>query len=289
GKIASILYLFYIFHITCGQVRDIGDFFTTEILVETPLQIIMIIFALTCLIGVRLGLEVICRSAVIFFPWIVMLLFILFLFLIPQIKMEYIQPIFGEGLKPILKGSYVNWGNPLQLGILLMVMPYVTNKTEMKKSFYKGFLIGAVFITILITLSILVLGANMTARQSYPSYMLGKKIVIGTFIQRVEILVAITWMLTLYFKATICYYALSLGLAQVLGLKSYKILTFPLAFLIIPFSIFMNPNIVSFHQFILIALTPYSLTICVFLPLLLLVIGKVKKHLASKATKQPVN
>ncbi|MCQ6282309.1 endospore germination permease [Bacillus sp. EB600] len=249
----------------------------------------MIIFAFTCLVGVWLGLEVNCRSAVIFFPWIVMLLFILFLFLIPQIEMEYIQPIFGEGLKPILKGSYVNWGNPLQLGILLMVMPYVTNKTEMKKSFYKGFLIGAVFITILFTLSILVLGANMTARQSYPSYMLGKKIVIGTFIQRVEVLVAIIWMLTLYFKATICYYALSLGLAQVLGLKSYKILTFPLAFLIIPFSIFMNPNIVSFHQFILIALTPYSLTICVFLPLLLLVIGKVKKHLASKATKQPVN
>ena len=58
--------------IACGQVRDIGDFLTTEILVETPIQMIMIIFTLTSLIGVRLGLEVICRSAVIFFLGLIM-------------------------------------------------------------------------------------------------------------------------------------------------------------------------------------------------------------------------
>src|SRR5213595_2042998 len=70
GKLASLPFLFYVFLITSGQVRDIGDFFTTEILVDTPLQMIMIIFVLTSLVGVRLGLEVISRSTVIFFPWV---------------------------------------------------------------------------------------------------------------------------------------------------------------------------------------------------------------------------
>jgi spore germination protein KB len=140
-----------------------------------------------------------------------------------------------------------------------------------------------------IAMCILVLGADLTARQSYPSYMLGKKIKIGDFLQRVEVLVAIIWMLTIYFKLTICYYGLSLGLAQLFGLKSYKILTFPLAFLIIPFSIFISPNIVSIDQYVTKALTPFSFTICFILPLLLLVIGKVKKQLASKTTKQPFN
>ena len=140
-----------------------------------------------------------------------------------------------------------------------------------------------------ITLSILVLGADLTARQTYPSYMLGKKIKIGTFLQRIEVIVAIIWMLTIYFKLTICYYGLSVGLAQLFGLKNYKILTFPLAFLIIPFAIFMSPNIVSINQFITKTLTPYSFTICFILPLLLLMIGKVKKRSASKATKQPLN
>ncbi|MCQ6280813.1 endospore germination permease [Bacillus sp. EB600] len=290
GKILTLPYLFYVFLIACGQLRDIGDFFTTEILVDTPIQMIMIIFALTSLIGVRLGLEVICRSAVIFFPWIIILIVLLCLLIIPHIKLENIQPVFGEGLKPIIKNVYINWGQTLQMGIFLMIMPYVTKKEEMKKSFYKGFLIGGIVMTTVITLSILVLGASMTARQTYPTYMLAKKISIGTFLQRIEVIVAIIWMLTVYFKLTICYYALSLGLAQLFGLKSYKLLTFPLAFLIIPFAIFMSSNIVSRNQYITKALPPFSFTICFMLSLLLLVIGKIKlKRSASKATKQPLN
>jgi spore germination protein KB len=276
GKITSLFFLFYVYLITCGQVRDMGDFFTTEVLVETPLQMIMIIFVLVSLMGVRLGLEVICRSALIFFPWIVMLFSLLFFFLLPQIKMDNIRPILGDGLKPIILASYGNWGNPLQLGILLMIMPYVTGNAEKKRAFYQGFFIGAVTIIILVTLSILVLGYYVTSRQIYPSFMLGKKIKIGTFLQRVEVIVGTIWMLTLYFKMTICYYGLSLGLAQVLGLKSYKILTFPLAFLIITFAIFMEPNIVALNQFISKVLTPYSLTVCFIFPLILIVIAKLR-------------
>lgn len=289
GKIAALLYLFYVYHNGSGSLRQIGDFFTTQILVETPIQMIMIMLLITSLIGVRLGLEVICRTAVIFFPWMVLLLFILFLFLIPQIKLENIQPILGEGMKPIIKGSYTNLGLPyLQLTAFLMITPYVTEKAKMKKAFYRGTLIGGIVLTILIIFTILVLGSDITSRQSYSTYILGRKIEIGGFLERIEAIVAIIWVLTIYFKVTICYYVVTLGLAQVLGLKNYQILVFPLAFLIITFSIFMHPDIVHVSNYIAKTLTPYSLTICFFLPLLLLVVGKIRKRSASKATKLPV-
>ncbi|MCQ6276100.1 endospore germination permease [Bacillus sp. V3B] len=286
GKIASLLYLFYIYHLILGGLRGIGDFFTTQILVDTPIQIIMILFLITILIGVRLGLEVICRSAVIFLPWIVLLLFLLFLFLIPQLKIENIQPIFGEGIKPMMKGSYNHLGLPyLQLAIFLMITPYVTGKAELKKYFYKGTLIGGLVLFFVVMFSISVLGADITARQTYPSYVLGKKISIGNFLERIEVVVAIIWILTIYFKLVISYYGLTLGLAQVLGLKDYKVLVFPLAFLTITASIFSFPDIVYFQDYIAKTLTPYSLTICFFLPLLLLIVGKIrKKHSASKAS-----
>ena len=182
GKIAALLYLFYFFILSSGMVREIGDFFTTEILVDTPIQMVMIMFLLTSLIGVRLGLEVICRTALIFFPWIVMMLLMLFLFLIPEIKLENIQPIFGEGMKPIIKGSYHILGLPyLELAILLMVTPYVTEKAAMKKAFYRGMVIGGIVLLITVTFCILVLGSDTTARRTYPSYTLGRKISIGIF------------------------------------------------------------------------------------------------------------
>lgn len=142
---------------------------------------IIIIFVITSLIGVRLGLEVICRSAVIFFPWIIALLFLLFFFLIPEVKLENIQPIYGEGIKPIIKASYGSLGNPLQLALFLMIIPYVTDKTEMKKAFYKGQLIGGTSIIIITIFSILVLGFGITAIQLYPTFTLAKKISIGNF------------------------------------------------------------------------------------------------------------
>ena len=282
GKIMSLPYLFYFYYLSASMIRDIGNFFVTEILVDTPIQIIMIVFLLVSLMAVQLGLEVISRTALIFFPWIVALFFILFLILIPEIKLENIQPIL-EGLKPIIKGSYHILGLPyLELLIFLMITPYVTEKVNMNKAFYRGTLIGGIVLTIVIILSILVLGADISARQSYTTYILGKKIKIGRFLERIEAIIAIIWIFTAFFKATICYYGFSLGLAQVLGLKSYKILLFPLAFLIITFSIFSHPDIVHFNIFTAKTWTPYSLTICFFLPLLLLVVGKMrKKHSAS--------
>jgi spore germination protein KB len=282
GKLASVLYLFYIFQIIAGGYRGIGDFFTTQVMVETPSQVIMILFLLTGIIGVRLGLEVICRTAVIFLPWILLLLFLLFIFLIPLIKLENLQPIFGDGIKPIIYGSYSQLGLPyLQLHILLMVTPFVTEKAEVKKAFYLGTVIGGIILSIFVLFCILVLGADFTSRQAYPTYVLGKKISIGNFLERVEVIVAIIWIFTIYFKVTICYYGLTLGLAQLFGLKDYKILIFPSAFLILPFSIFMTPNVVHLNNYIAKTLTPFSLTICFFLPLLLLIIGKIRMKRAS--------
>lgn len=90
---------------------------------------------------------------------------------------------------------------------------------------------------------------------------------------------AFIWIFTEYFKLTICFYGLTLGLVQLLGLQNYKILLFPLAFLILTFTIFSHPDIVHYQNFMSIAWTPFSLTICFFMPLLLLMVGKIRKKL----------
>lgn len=287
GKVSALLFLFYILYLSSALLYEIGSFSTTQILVGTPIEMIMILFLLTCIIGVRLGLEVISRTALIFFPWIVFMLFMLFLLLIPEIKLEHIQPIFEEGMKPIIKGSYHTLALPyVQLIFFLMIMPYVNEKDEMKKNFYRGTLLGGFVLFLTIIFSILVLGIDITAIQNHPSYRLGKRMSLGGFLERIEVTVAFIWILSVYFKLTICYYGLSLGLAQVLGLKNHKLLHFPLAILIFAFSIITHPNTVHSQNFTVKAWTPFSLTICFLLPVLLLVIGILKKkHSDSKAAK----
>lgn len=212
GTITSLIFLFYFFYLSAALLREIGDFMTTQVLIETPIEMIMILFFFTCVLGVRMGLEVISRSALIFFPWIVGLLFMLILFLIPESKFIQLQPILGDGLKPIFNGSYHYLGLPyLELIIFLMLTPFVNDNAKMKKAFYSGTIIGGLILSILIFFCILVLGPDFTERNVYPTYILGKKISIGDVFERIEIIVAIIWFFTMYFKLTICLYGLTLG------------------------------------------------------------------------------
>src|SRR5213076_607651 len=109
--------------------------------------------------------------------------------------LENIQPMFAEGLKPIIMGSYHILEVPyLELAILLMITPYVTEKEAMKKAYYRGMVFGGIILFMTVAFNILVLGAETTAKQAYPSYLLGRKISIGSFIQRIEVIVAFIWV-----------------------------------------------------------------------------------------------
>ncbi|MFD0824836.1 GerAB/ArcD/ProY family transporter [Neobacillus sp. M.A.Huq-85] len=117
------------------------------------------------------------------------------------------------------------------------------------------------------------------ARLTYPSYVLGKRISIGNFLERIEVIVAVIWIISIYFKLSICYYGLSLGLAQIMKLNDYRILLFPLAFLLIPYAILSEPSTVHYQTYNAAAWTPFSLTICFVLPMLLFVTARIKKKL----------
>lgn len=286
GKIVSLLFLSYFFYLAATLIREIGDFFTTNVMVETPIAVIMIMFLLTSLIGVKMGLEVIGRTATIFFPWTIGLIFMLCVLLIPEYLLENILPFFEGGIKPIMQGSYHTLGVPfLELAIFLMIFPNVIEKEKLNRAFYFSTFIGGAILLILVALSLLALGPFIASQQEYPYYILGKKISIGGFLERMEIIVAIIWFFTIYFKLTICFYGLAKGIAQLVEIRSYSLLLFPLAFLILSFSTIIYPNTVYFHQIVNITWVPFSLTICFLLPLVVWIVGKIRNPQIENITK----
>lgn len=140
-----------------------------------------------------------------------------------------------------------------------------------------GTLIGGM-VTILITfLSISIIGADFTTNNVYPTYTLAKKINIGDFLQRIEAVIAVIWFISIFFKLTICFYASVLGLAQILNLKEYRSLTYPLGMITVVLSLVITPNIVYYQVITAKIWTPYALTFGFFFPLLLLVVGILRK------------
>jgi spore germination protein KB len=278
GISASLLFLTHILITAAVMIREIGDFMTTQIMPETPIQSIHIIFLAIVMMAVRLGLETMTRSVEVFFLLVIILFLILVIFLLPQVKIENMQPIFEGGFKPILRGSILFTVLPFaELFIILMFFPYVNDKTKVRNRFLLGALLGGITLIITTTLSILVLGADMTARNLYPSYILAKKINVADFLQRIEAILAVIWFITVFLKTSFYFYTGTLTLAQMLKLKEYRSLVFPIGMILIVLSLVISPNIVYSNNFNTKIYPVYDITICVLLPLLLLGVGAFRK------------
>jgi spore germination protein KB len=276
GNFFSILFLFSVFIMAAGNLREIGDFFTSQVMVETPIHAIHLLTLVAAIYVIRKGLEVMARTCEIFFPWTGASLIILFLFLIPEMKFENLVPNFVNGIGPTLGPVFLYLNIPFnELVVFLMILPYVNNVSKGRKGYFIGVLIGGLGVTIITVMCLGVLGADFTGRNLYPTYVLGKMISIGNFFERIEVLVAISWIFSIFFKLIVNIFVLVFGLSQILKMNDFKPLTFPLGFLLMVYSLVNYPNIIYFKESILIW-SPFAMTFFFLLPLIMLIVGFIK-------------
>ncbi|MBM7603663.1 spore germination protein KB [Metabacillus crassostreae] len=285
SKIAVFFVLFtfsYLIFLCSILIWDIGDFIITQILPGTPIQSIYILFLIVVVYVTRLGIETLARTAEIFLPWVFLLFLILIILLFPELEWTNALPIFENGIKPSLYGAYYMIGFPfLELFTLLMFTPYIKSKDKLSKAFLIGVTIGSVALIILTVYCVLILGPGITTRQEYPIYVLGKKISLGNFLERLEIIVAIMWFISIFFKLTLTFYALCLGISQFLNLKSYKVVTIPSAIFFFVITLILIPDSVYIKEYSKYTNTPYIITVGLIIPALVYITALLKKKFKS--------
>ncbi|MDP4164078.1 MAG: endospore germination permease [Bacillota bacterium] len=278
GKGIIILYSFYAF-ITASILLWIqGNFMKIQIYKDTPVVFLQGIFALSILFAINKGIQHVSRSVEIFFPWVVMLLLFMFLALFPNYNTNNLLPVFDFKWKPALRSSLSLISvvsSPLVL--LLTIFSHVTDKKSAKKSYFIGSLLGGIVLLIISLMTVAVLGAELTANQTYPTYIVAKKIRIGTFLTRIEVVLAIIWIFTIFYKTYLYFFAAIVGLAQVFNIKDYRTISTPLTFLLCVLSINIYPNAAFMSKWNIDTWIPFSLTFGLFFPVMLIVVGLIKK------------
>ncbi|SDN09533.1 spore germination protein KB [Psychrobacillus sp. OK028] len=287
GKVFSFLFLSMTLLFTAVILYYSGSFLTTHVMPNTPMAATNILMAIILVMAVRLGLETIARSAEILTGVFFILFILLVIFIAPEIKYENIQPVFEVDIKSIAESSLtLIVVSSVNAVTLLMIFPaFINQPKSAKKSFFIGNLIGGLIIIIITFLCITVLGADLTARQEYPSYGLAKMINIGNFINRVESLMAALWIICLYYKMVLYFYASVYGLAQILNLKDYRPLTYPLGMIVVVLSLVVFPNVIDQHIFDSTTSKYFSLTIGLLLPLLMVIVYAIRRKQLKKDAK----
>ncbi|EON73752.1 GerAB/ArcD/ProY family transporter [Lysinibacillus sphaericus] len=279
GKFVSIGFVILTLLSSGELLYFIGNFLQTEVMPETPPVVFAILFNFIILFASYLGLEVFARTLEILFPIFLFIFVVFVLFVSPQIDIRHIQPVLEVSTQPFIYSVLHFMGLfSFPLVVLLMIFPSAINVHKSgQKGLYIGTLIGGFILTIFIALSILVLGVTNTSLRIFPSYTLAQRISIGNFLQRIEIIMAFMWMVTIFVRAFMYFYASLQGLGQILNIKDHRPLILPLGFITVALSQIVHPNIVHSDKYNKETWPLYISIFAILLPLLLLVVAKLRK------------
>ncbi|MHA0857165.1 GerAB/ArcD/ProY family transporter [Paenibacillus sp. CMAA1364] len=277
GKATYLLFIItFPFFTAVLTLRNIGDFITSEVLVNTPSQAIYIFFLLVVIMGVRLGLEPLARTAELLFPFVIFLIFSFVLMITPQFKMENFEPFLEYGMKPVLSGALNFIAYPFLESIIVMLLfPFVKHKEKNGLGLFIGVFIGGSLLAIVSTITILSLGP-LSANFSFPTYVVSKNISIGSFLERIEGIAAFTWFMTIFVRLAVLFYICVVSIAHIFNLKEYRFLTLPIAIIMVVLAQVFFPNTAYFYEF-----TPiwnvHALTMGLLFPLILCGISIIKR------------
>lgn len=237
GKLISVLYISFPFQVMSQNLRFIGDFFLTYMYPKTPLIVILILFTFVCAWAVRGGIEVIARISLVTVAITLIVDILTFLLLFEEMTFTNFLPVFELSLKDFIHGTHVMVAFPYgELVVFLMVIPYVNKINQAKNSVSMGLFIGMFTLLIITVKDIAALGILTTVLAS-PSFEAVRLIDIGKIITRMELLVAVVLLITLFIKVSVFYYASVLGIAQLFRLRTYVPLVIPVGILCVFFAL----------------------------------------------------
>lgn len=229
GALVSLLILFHTWLVVVRDISTLSKFSSTLLLQHTPIEIMILLPCLLLVYFGRSSIEVIARVNDLFYP-----LFVITVMLMPvMLSNEF----FTRLITPVLTTPplYVGYGSALTLGsagdvfILGAFLHTIYSADEIRSSIRHGTLLGMFLLTLVIFMTIIVLGPVIPGNFLYPTYNLVQMIHITDFLDRLDIVILTIWFPTLACKIIAIYMALLIGISSLLNSRSYPVINKPVA------------------------------------------------------------
>lgn len=277
GNIISIMYATYFALIIPLNLRFLADFMNILIFPETPMIIFSILFMFICAWAVREGIEVIARCSVILVNISIIVTVLTIILLINEMKISNLLPAFQLNIMQFMQGTHIMFAIPFgEVIVFYMIYCNVKHTEKLNSSTRWGLIISAIYMLIIVFRNISVLGP-LTKIEISPAYQTLRIINVSDVLVRLESLITIVLLITIFIKVCIFFYATVLSIAQLLKLKSYKVLVTPLGIIMICLSVLLVDNALE-EVYVAANIGPILyIPIQIFIPILTLILsGKIK-------------
>ncbi len=185
---------------------DMTHFINSQFLYKTPIWVISIVFIIPLAYSLFKGINAVSRTSLLLFYMVIFIIIFIIIGISSGVDFENFKPFFANESGSILRGALTLVAyNVLPLFFLLILPKNMLNDYSPKKSLIFYFLamlsiINAAFMTIG------VFGLEMSLLYEYPEFHLLKKVQVGNFIDRVESILSMEWILALFVLIMVAFY-----------------------------------------------------------------------------------
>ncbi|MDO7906430.1 GerAB/ArcD/ProY family transporter [Paenibacillus sp. JX-17] len=279
GKALGFLYLLFFLYGASRDLRDNGALIAMKALTRTPIGVVNMIMILTVAYVLYLGIEVLGRTAMLFLVLIIILgaVSLGLLTFSGVIHLSFIQPILGQGWKPVLQAVYQEvWMFPFGETIcFVMLLPYLTGKAAGTGIGITAVVLAGLMLVVTVFITITVIGPDLRMRSDFPLQTVISLIRIQNFIERLDVVFIMTAVIGMCFKISIYYQAALLAASELFHIP-VKRLILPFAFILLIASLTIAGSFQEHHEegkAVLVTIFPVF-SVCI--PLLLVVVALVK-------------
>lgn len=274
------------FHMASGIMIDVSAFMTSMLLPETPAYVFSGMLYIVAALFLRSGIEAIGRMTALLGAAIVIMWVIVIAMLVSDLRPELLQPVFPDGIKPMLLGSYTTLGFPYgEVVLLLVVLPFARqdNRKKLRIALIGTMIANGAVLTIS-TLSTMMILGPLAPEKKYSLFVLSQTIELGDIIERMEAVVGMSMIAGSVMKAIVTLFAIQTILSDLLGCKDGSLLANPLCLLCQLMVIAFPPTFKTWEEIVLVV-HPLWVASCYIMPLLIIAAVALWKNAVSRANR----
>ena len=274
GILLSLLIVGYFLTNSGFQIRSLTEVTKYLLLEGTPTWAIIMPFMWASLYLIRGGINPIARIFEIILPITVILFLIVAFMSIKIFEVDNLRPVLGSGITPVLKGIKTTALAFTGPEIMLLILAFMKEPNKAGKAVLVGITIPLFIYVITVVMVIGALSVDGVVTRTWPTLDLIRSYELtGLVFERFDSLLLVIWIMQMFTTFTIAHYAAALGMAQ---LFKKSIHPFIYGLLPVMYLISMIPKNINDVFKLGDTVGHIALILFGFLPLLLLIISKIK-------------
>ncbi len=220
-----------------GLMRTFPEIIKLVLLQKTYVEVIGTVFAISLIFCASCGIEGIARVIEIFIPVGGIVFAGFLLMIIPQVHIDYLFPILGNGAKSVFIDGLSGLSIFTDILMLNILIPCTNELDTFKKSGTRGILIGGICAVLIFLVYGVCYVYPASGEFLIPIYQMERLINLSDFFSRLESLFRFVWSIVILLYSSLYIAVLSEVWAQTFRLPHSKPLIAPIIITLIGFAI----------------------------------------------------